>query len=86
MNTLPEPYYENMIGNAMRNFTKMVWSGELIEHGIKMKKLDFLKSLIGTKPIEEDRGIDAVFSNQQHGGHALYLTNSPYYPVINKAR
>ena len=38
VNTLPEPYYEKMIENAMRNFAEMVWSGELIEHGLKTKK------------------------------------------------
>ena len=40
VNTLPEPYYDKMIGNTMQNFTKMVWSGELIEHGIKNKKIE----------------------------------------------
>ena len=39
MNTLPKPYYDKMIGNVMQNFTEMVWSGELIEHGIKNKKI-----------------------------------------------
>ena len=39
-NTLSNPYYDKMIGNAMRNFTKMVWSGELIEHGIKNMKIE----------------------------------------------
>ena len=40
VNTIPEPYYDKMIGNAMRNFSKMVWFGELIEHGIKNKKIE----------------------------------------------
>ena len=40
MNTLLEPYYEMMIGNAMRNFTQIVWSGEYIERGIKNKKIE----------------------------------------------
>ena len=63
VNTLPKPYYEKMIGNAMRNFVKMVWLGELIEHGIKTKKLDVLKSPMGIEPIEEDGEIKAIFSN-----------------------
>ena len=70
MNTLHEPYYEKMIGNAMQNFIEMVWSGELIEHGIKTKKSDVLKSPIGTEPIKEDGETEAIFSNQQHGGYA----------------
>ena len=40
VNTLPNPYYDKMIGNAMRNFSKIVWSGELIEHAIKSKKIE----------------------------------------------
>ena len=40
MNTLPKPYYEMMIGNSMRNFAKIVWLGELIEQGIKNKKIE----------------------------------------------
>ena len=40
VNTLPELFYEKIIGNAMRNFAKMVWLGELIEHGIKNKKIE----------------------------------------------
>ena len=32
-------YYDKMIRNAMQNFVKMVWSNELIEHGIKNKKI-----------------------------------------------
>ena len=40
VHTLLKPYYEKMIGNAMQNFVKMVWLGELIEHGIKNKKIE----------------------------------------------
>ena len=40
VNTLLKPYYDKMIGNAMRNFFEMVWSGELIEHAIKSKKVE----------------------------------------------
>ena len=40
VNTIPETYYEKMIGNAMQNFAKMVWSIELIEHEIKNKKIE----------------------------------------------
>ena len=75
VNTLLESYYEKMIGNAMRYFMEMVWSGELIEHGIKTKKLEELKPPMGSEPIEEDGETTTIFSNQQHGGHAPYSTN-----------
>ena len=64
----------------------MVWLGELIEHGIKTKKLEVLKSLLGIELVEKDGKTEVVFSNQQHGGHTPYLTNSPHYPIINNAR
>ena len=67
----------------MQNFMKMVWSGELIEHGIKTKKLEVLKPPIGIGSIEEDGETEVVFSNQQHIEHAPYLacSNHPlYYP------
>ena len=40
VNTLPDPYYDKMIGNAMRNFFEMLWSDELINHAIKNKKIE----------------------------------------------
>ena len=40
VNTLLKPYYKKMIGNAMRNFAKVVWLEELIEHGIKNPKIE----------------------------------------------
>ena len=68
MNTLPEPYYDKMIRNAMRNFTKMVWSGELIEHGIKNKKIE--GKLTSTPPAKKttlakkkEGDVHAVFVN-----------------------
>ena len=52
VSTLLELYSEKMIGNAMQNFADMVSLRELIEHGFKTKKIDVLKSPIGTKPVE----------------------------------
>ena len=63
VNTFPRPYYEKIIANAMRNFAVMVWSEELIEHGIKNKKLDVLKSPIETELVEENGETEVVFSN-----------------------
>ena len=56
----------------MRNFTKMVWSGDLIEHGIKNKKIEgkstptILKKTTPTKRKEKDAHV--VFTNQQARG------------------
>ena len=79
MNILPEPYYEKMIGNAMQNCVKMVWSGKLIEHGIKNKKIEGqststppAKKATPTKKKEGDA--HAVFVNQQSRRQASYAS------------
>ena len=58
-----------MIVNAMQNFVEMVWSGELIEHGIKNKKIEgkstsalSAKKSVPSKKKEGDT--DVVFINQ----------------------
>ena len=40
INTLHAPYYDRMVGNAIRSFTDMVLSGELIENAIRSEKLE----------------------------------------------
>ena len=61
----------------MQNFVKMVWSGKLIEHGIKNKKIEgksrptpSTKKTTSTKKKEED--IYAIFTNQQSMRQASY--------------
>ena len=81
--TLPEPYYAKMIGNAMRNFVKMVWSGELIEHGIKNKKIEGkpISAPLGNKAtliMKKEGDAHAVFVNQQSKGKASYASQPSY--------
>ena len=69
MNALLEPYYDKMIGNAMQNFAEMVWSGELIEHGIKNKRIKrkFMPSPSAKKTTlakKKERDTHVVFTNQ----------------------
>ena len=76
VNILQEPYYEKMIGNAIQNFTKMIWSRELIEHGIKKNiegkstSIPHAKKATSTKKKKGDAHI--VFMNQQSRGQASY--------------
>ena len=83
MNTLSKPYYEKMIGNAMQNCVKMVWSGKLIEHGIKNKKIEGqststppAKKATPAKKKEGDTYV--VFVNQQSKGKASYASQPSY--------
>ena len=73
---LPASYYDKMIRNALRNFSKMAWSSELIEHAIKSKKLE---EKIAPMPIKraalakkKEEEAQAVLTNQQPRGQASY--------------
>ena len=83
MNTLLDPYYDKTIGNAIRNLAKMVWSGQLIEHGIKNKKIE--RKPTSTPPtkkttLAKKKKGDAyvVFVNQQSKGQASYASQPSY--------
>ena len=72
-----------MIGNAIHNFAEMVWSGQLIEHGIKNKKIEgrststpLAKKTTPAKKIEGDA--HAIFVNQQSRGQASYVSQPSY--------
>ena len=72
VNTLPETYYDKMIGNAMRNFSKMVWFSELIEYGIMNKKIKgkvtpthVKRSTLAKK---KKGNAHVIFTNQQFKG------------------
>ena len=72
-----------MIGNAMQNLAKMVWSRELIEHGIKNKKIvekstpapPTKKTTIAKK---KERDVHVVFANQQFRRQASYASQSSF--------
>ena len=82
VNTLSEPYYDKMIGNIMRNFSKMVWSSELIEHAIKSKKIEgkATPTLVKkTTPAKKKKGnAHAIFTNQQSRRHISYSSQPSY--------
>ena len=82
VNTLPDLYYDKMIRNAMRNFTEMVWSKELIKHGIKNKKIEGkptsappAKKAIPSKKKERDAHV--IFVYQQSRGKHLMPASLP---------
>ena len=82
-NTLPTPQYDKMIGNVMRNFSEMVWSGELIKHAVKNKKLEEKTTLASLRRIgsaqKKEGETQVVFTNHQYRGHALYLNQPSYF-------
>ena len=43
LNTLKAPYYDWMIGNSNINFSNVVSTGEMIESGVKLGKIEGMK-------------------------------------------
>ena len=39
-NTLKAPYYDRMIGNSNKDFSDVVFAGEMIEAGVKQGKIE----------------------------------------------
>ena len=82
VNTIPEPYYEMMIWNAMRNFMEIVWLWELIKHGIKNKKIERKSTLTPSAkkniPSRKKREIPMLFLpiSNPYGKFSM-LTNLP---------
>ena len=44
LNTLKAPYYDRMIGNSNTNFSNVVSTGEMIESGVKLDKIESTKA------------------------------------------
>ena len=43
-NTLKAPYYDRMIGNSNTNFSDVVSTGEMIESGVKLGKIEGMEA------------------------------------------
>ena len=39
-NTFKAPYYDRMIGNSKKDFSNVVFAGEMIEEGVKQGKIE----------------------------------------------
>ncbi|XP_022736187.1 uncharacterized protein LOC111289419 [Durio zibethinus] len=89
VNTLKAPYYERLIGNATKNFTDMVISGEIIESAIKNGKLDVGETSGARKsgaPRKKENEAQAVnFVGQQFRGFTPYSVPvyQTHYPSVN---
>ncbi|XP_017985253.1 PREDICTED: uncharacterized protein LOC108663874, partial [Theobroma cacao] len=89
INTLRAPFYELLIGNAMKNFTDLVLSGEIIEGAIKSGKIEgheVASSKKGSTPKKKEGDVQAVAhdSQQAHNFNPYYPypPYQPFYPNI----
>ncbi|XP_017974534.1 PREDICTED: uncharacterized protein LOC108661595 [Theobroma cacao] len=89
VNTPRAPYYERLVGSAIKNFTDMVILGEMIETAIKQKKIEGGDTANTKKwgTFKNSEGeTQAIISRQPQGGsYNPYQPYPPYpyYPVVN---
>ncbi|EOY19365.1 Gag-pro-like protein [Theobroma cacao] len=87
VNTLRAPYYERLVGSAIKNFADMVISGEMIETAIKQGKIergDTANTKKGGTFKKREGEAQAITSGQPQGGsYNPYQPYPPYpyYPV-----
>ena len=66
MNTLRDPYYDKLVGNATLNFTNLVIYGEMIEYAIKSGRIDAKGKEKGI--VQKNEGTQAIFLESQLSG------------------
>ena len=64
LNTLKASYYDRMIGNSNTNFSDIVFTGEMIENGVKLDKIEGIKAK-KLAPTKKEREIHAVFYQEK---------------------
>ena len=67
MNTLCDPYYNMLVGNAMLNFIDLVIFGEMIEYAIKSGKIEARRKKGGITRKNEETQIDFLWSKLSEG-------------------
>ncbi|EOX99283.1 Uncharacterized protein TCM_007907 [Theobroma cacao] len=89
INTLRALFYERLIGNATKNFTDLVLSGEIIEGAIKSEKIEgheIASSKKGSTPKKKERDMQPVAHNSQQAHNFKpyypYPPYQPFYPNI----
>ena len=70
-NTLKAPYYDWMIGNSNKDFSDVVFAGEMIENEVKLEKIENAKAK-KPAPKRKERETHAV----SYQGRAY----NPFYP------
>ena len=86
LDTLRDPYYDRLVGNALKNFSDMVLSGEMIDNAVKNGRMEGKEKKESTSRKKEGE-TQAVFSehrpNQGYTPYPVYPQNPSYYPTIN---
>ncbi|EOY19441.1 Uncharacterized protein TCM_044564 [Theobroma cacao] len=84
INTFRAPLYERLIGNATKNFTDLVLSGEIIKGAIKSGKIEgheVANSKKGNTSKKKEGDVQAVaHDNQQAHNFNPYYPYPPYQP------
>ena len=81
LNTLKAPYYDQMVGNSNTNFSDVVSVGEMIESGIKLRKIESVESKKPTPKKKEgethavsyqEKAYNLSYSRQLDRGYQSY--------------
>ncbi|XP_022751308.1 uncharacterized protein LOC111300005, partial [Durio zibethinus] len=84
VNTLKAPYYDRLVGNATKNFSDMVISGEMIENAIKSGKIEGSEKKIATLRKKEQEAHVVTHTNPPHHPFVSYNPHPHYYSTINQ--
>ena len=79
LNTLKAPYYDRMIGNSNKDFSDVVFAGEMIENGVKLRKIESTK--VKKPALRRKEGETHVVSYQGRAYNPSYPHNKTI--VIN---
>ncbi|WRX16229.1 Retrotransposon gag domain - like 10 [Theobroma cacao] len=82
INTLRAPFYERLVGNATKNFTDLVLSGEIIEGAIKSGKIEgheVVSSKRGNTPKKKEGDVQQAHNFNPYYPYPPY---QPFYPNI----
>ena len=86
INTIRVPYYEKLVGSAIKSFFDMVIFDEMIENAVKNGKLDVGEKREALQEKKERETQKVFLGGHSNKGNTLYPTYSnypPYYPTIN---
>ena len=80
LNTLKAPYYDRMIGNSNKDFSDVVFVGEMIEAGVKQGKIEASEAKKPTFKKKEGETHAVTYQGRAYNPSYLLQPNYGYQP------
>ena len=80
LNTLKAPYYDRMIGNSNKDFSDVVFPGEMIEARVKQGKIEALEAKKPTLKKKEGETHTVTYQGRAYNSLYPYQQNYGYQP------